>query len=400
MSYTKSITRRVYLASRGDIYTPAGGHTVADPSGTATFSANISGDAVPNFAEKIRKKVDASSVYSRRDMRILKLKPHVQSASNVGGDTTTWSFGWHNAGHPPTTVVALNYDEADELALRSFYKQLAKSMEQFQALPFLKEIAQTKRLLGETSLRLFNHFYNRGGQLGAYARKLKRQGRPWRLASQDLSKRWIEYQFGLQPLISDVAGLSEACREPGYPSLVIKGRSPELIVSKINISGPISYHSCSARYAGFRRSSVRVRYTAGYNISPSLGDRLGLSLNSIPGAVWEITPWSFLVDYFVDISGFITSQTYASLPLVYCTKSQQTRILGMFSTGPVDASSSALRWQRYSSFGNLHWECTNYLRQPLSGMPFYMPSVKISDGMSWGHNSNISALLGMRIKSW
>jgi hypothetical protein len=55
-----------------------------------------------------------------------------------------------------------------------------------------------------------------------------------------------------------------------------------------------------------------------------LVDRLGFRLDEFVPTLWEVLPWSFLVDYFSNVSEIISAATYVNSNLAYCSKTVVT----------------------------------------------------------------------------
>jgi hypothetical protein len=283
-------------------------------------------------------------------------------------------------------------------ALKIFYQNLAEVMTQFESIPFLKEFSQTKQLLRESASRVLDSVMSFGRSSKEYAAKLKRRGRPWAVASKDLGSRWLEYQFGLKPLLMDVEGLSSALLSEVNPVTYVRGQCTQVT----NVTSVTTNHSAYTavwRSTGVRVTTSTVRYVAGLKIQPSVSSRLGLSLRNIPGAIWEITPWSFLVDYFVDVQGFLTSQTYGSLPAVYVSKSTCRKLSATYTTG-ASPNANAASVQGIISTGLLKWQSYRYTRSPLLSLPFYVPTVNICGPVQGLRGFNVAALLAQKIDPW
>lgn len=362
------------------------------------------GTKVDGWKTKLARNQDASSNYTRRGGRILRLQPAKQSGRVINlQNPSIWTnvemtYNFDEVSIPPS-VSAVDYSESDRLAMKTYYSNLAEAMEQFQSIPFIKEFKQTKQLLGETAFRLFNTFYSKGKSLKSYARRLKRQGFPWRTASRDISSRWLEYQFGMKPLISDLDGLLELMSN-GMPndSFVIRGTGRH-IPSRVIDGHQVASFPIAINVTGYRQTSAVSRLAVGIRVKPSLFNSVGLSLRSIPGAVWEVTPWSFLVDYFYDVQGWLNSKTYGSLPFVYGVWSRTTTLKLAYSGAAAPVTQSNYTRSQISN-GFIDVELKHFNRSVLNAMPTYVPSVELAGplkGMRW---ANVASLLALQIEPW
>jgi hypothetical protein len=113
----------------------------------------------------------------------------------------------------------------------------------------------------------------------------------------------LEYSFGWAPLMADVSSAVQVFAK-GPPTGLCKGyhRVTFNPVEKNFDSNPtvITFHK---GYFGWAlRADVRC-------VDSDLALLNGLGLVNIASSVWETTPWSFVVDYFVNVQSFLNSFT-------------------------------------------------------------------------------------------
>lgn len=128
--------------------------------------------------------------------------------------------------------------------------------------------------------------------------------------SQLIPQGWLYYHFGLLPTLSDIEGAHhEWIRKNTDPAT-----NPALFRQKVQgyskhvVKVPVSYESATGR-AGFdgkveRLESVRVFLTVTPK-SATLARLSTLGATNLPEAVWNGTPFSWVVDYFVNIGDFL-----------------------------------------------------------------------------------------------
>lgn len=114
---------------------------------------------------------------------------------------------------------------------------------------------------------------------------------------------WLEYTYGLNPLIQDIAGVAR--------NVIGQVRNfLNSFTSRASDSSPLEYAvSLSAPYPakGRNRISSRARYR--YTVRLEAYDPLlarWTSINPI-GVAYELLPYSFVLDWFVDLSGYMRS---------------------------------------------------------------------------------------------
>jgi len=113
----------------------------------------------------------------------------------------------------------------------------------------------------------------------------------------------LEYSFGWAPLVSDLAAAVSIFGNGIPPPTVKGGWGYTQKYSTVQTSyTDRKLHSSNVQVGWTIKATVRVT-----NPNTLLLNQLGLAN---PAAVaWEMTPWSFVVDYFVNVSSFISSFT-------------------------------------------------------------------------------------------
>lgn len=112
----------------------------------------------------------------------------------------------------------------------------------------------------------------------------------------------LEFTYAVKPIIRDVQGSIEA----------IRSNDPYVEVKRIRVSISEDAHShlrvdpfgplYSADFRGNVRGSGYLQFLVD---NPLLFTADQLGLINLPALAWELTPWSFVVDWFVDIGGFL-----------------------------------------------------------------------------------------------
>lgn len=113
----------------------------------------------------------------------------------------------------------------------------------------------------------------------------------------------LEYSFGWAPLVGDIASAT-AVLGNGIPSPVVKARR----------SAVYSFQSVSSN--SYSREVTNESVSIGWNLratvivtNPNLFLANQLGLTNPASVLWEITPWSFALDYIVNVSDFLASFT-------------------------------------------------------------------------------------------
>lgn len=243
--------------------------------------------------------------------------PHLQP------DRVFWTLGDQTPPvyHLPQESAELHKRVQDGAAKKAF-NRLRQLEHQFQGGVFLGEIVPTFRML----VRPFGTLRD---SIGSYFSKLKAarvQIDRSSLSPRDKTKKlrkvladtWLETSFGWQPLLSDVkdAAIALARYYADGTTLRLKAH----MTDKEQSRGPINQASRNLMvYQTFYTSELK--YTVVYygNLWPlPNGDKglhslhrcvslSGFDLRSFIPTLWELLPYSFLVDYFTNIGDIISA---------------------------------------------------------------------------------------------
>jgi hypothetical protein len=208
---------------------------------------------------------------------------------------------------------------ADLNARMKFVSKYREKRTQFQAGIFLGELAQTVSMIANPAKAL------RAG-LDSYYRYVKRRVR--RGMSHSTRKRiiqdsWLEYSYGVRPLVSDV---EDACRlataDPYAVFLPLTGRGKQDVYDDRS-KRAYTYGHTKVWCTDIIRGSVSVKYKGAIqaqNQPPSFPEQLGLSWSNVLPTVWELIPYSFLVDYFTNVGKVIEGVSTGFIRLAWGAK--------------------------------------------------------------------------------
>jgi hypothetical protein len=163
----------------------------------------------------------------------------------------------------------------------------------------VKMIADTARQLGEA----YRHF--RRGRFRRAARSLNID-KPIGSAAN----HWLAYRYGWSPLISDVKGLAELAAQ----QLELGGRPPRFTArgkSKLPVRKAVRVYAKGANehtwqdettYEGRAGLLLEVEYQGA-----ALAAQTGFGVYDIALTAWELTPFSFVFDWFVQVGDWLAS---------------------------------------------------------------------------------------------
>lgn len=128
-----------------------------------------------------------------------------------------------------------------------------------------------------------------------------------------ITDTWLEYRYGVMPLLSDI----DALRQLGQKQLNInsdinvKRSSLKVVTTPYSVSR-FKGLQCGSSYAIGTRSVKQetiYRATSLYMCNLTTAANLGLDASSIPATLWELVPYSFVVDWFIDVGSWIKAIT-------------------------------------------------------------------------------------------
>ena len=176
---------------------------------------------------------------------------------------------------------------------------------------FLGEGHQTLRMIGDTAITLAKSiralrkrdFAGAAAALGVKAppKRNLRQG-----GVDNLSKRWLELQYGWKPLYKDVeAGAQQLAHHLNYPSVntyrVVVKRRREYVVGRTGVSYP---------WTGVTKKLHRRAIIARISEPLSVPQLLGLQDPEL--VAWELLPFSFVADWFLPIGDWLQARALVS----------------------------------------------------------------------------------------
>lgn len=240
-------------------------------------------------------------------------------------ETGTYGGSWLNVcnGRAPAAKIANLYDSTDPTmqallnATREKFK--GKIGDQAQLLTAIAESRRTMDMMATNIAKCYwfyraarrGDFYGAADALGVVPRvrqKLK-EDKTWkaRWVGKQFADRSLEFAFGWAPLVSDIITAADVLSRP-FPYHQVRARKShayrwthkEAWGQTYGVDKTDVYHNVT----------LRTEVGAGVRIdNPNLALASNLGLTNFFGTVWEIVPWSFVVDYWFNVSQFLSQWT-------------------------------------------------------------------------------------------
>lgn len=212
------------------------------------------------------------------------------------------------------------------------YNSAPSSDDQNYADAYNKAYAKFKDQIGDTSTWGVNLFeakqsigmiVKRATQLRKFVRKLNHFDFPGaardlqmdfvpkgvRKSSKAFANNWLEYHFGWEPLVKDIGGAVDTLQKP-FPKRKVTGTGKGDILGVstfVNDYGP-----SEGKITGTTRTtgSTGVRLQAVASVSnPNLYLANQLGFTNPLSIAWELVPFSFVADWFVNVGDVLSSMT-------------------------------------------------------------------------------------------
>lgn len=305
--------------------------------------------------------------------------------------------------------VFTNVDEQTDVTNEAYAKFRAKIFDARNKVlmgTYAKEWRETLELVRKPAsalIRLLGTSFVRKAK-----RKLRRTTQKHR--SKVLADLWLEYKFGWKPLVSDLEGAITTVSQwkDGL-------RSFERVTGTAQKSYPSVYynHPMSGDYGlqtvGFRARTTSRRTKYGGLVMTDRSARdvttipkgLGLTLEAFVPTVWELIPYSFLIDYFTNVGDLLKAWAVAGVTLEYAFKDVIRDTREAYSGQPPITSDS---FPLYASGSHHEWSGTRcwearyrYFVRSDARNEVGAPQLSISmsfPGLS--HGLNMAALLSSR----
>lgn len=144
------------------------------------------------------------------------------------------------------------------------------------------------------------------GKKGAYRVNRSGRSRPINLRdnSHAYADNFLEYWFGWAPMIGDIHDAAGILSEPftGADKVEARAKLTDTYSNRVNTFYPWApvYDSASHSMSAVCKASCRVNVS---NPNLNLASQMGLTNPAL--IAWELVPFSFVVDYFVNVSDYL-----------------------------------------------------------------------------------------------
>lgn len=347
--------------------------------------------------------------------------PGVIYTDDAAGQLSLYS-GIRSPSDLQVSGLSISETSAENQALTQLRKRIQEQHTKFQGGVFLGEFMESVRMIRSPAKAL------REG-ISAYVTNVRRyfdsnKLRTWRKSRQDqfLAKSWLEYSFGWMPLIHDIQDGVDAfwtfCHPADVPTrLSASGRASEIVPTYTGSGSTLVADGSHISAFWQRRETldVLVRYRCGHLLQRTasfqngsmsktrLRNLFGFSPEQFIPTVWELIPYSFLVDYFVNIGDLLSAAVTDTAGVTWICRTVRKSRTHEKSVTRLDMAKiqndigGSLGHVLGTSFTPSYYEAswTSVSRSPVSslGMPSLEFTYPGAGSLKW---LNIAALAGQR----
>lgn len=240
----------------------------------------------------------------------------------------------HVAGFPIPNSTPSSL--ADSLAREKLLGRYLSATKSWRGGNFLAEFRETVHMLRHPIQSLgvsTTHFVR-----GVHGIKHLAFSHPREYAKR-LGNLWLAWSFGWKPLFDDIKDANTAIHKlasgTGHDTIKLTGNGSEASTASYSFSNASSPISVYAAYASYIKTVREVRYIAAFRARPesfgTVADTFGVDPYDLVPAVWEAIPWSFFIDYFLNVQGVIDSWRYASSNFAWGIRGTKSTVTRVFS---------------------------------------------------------------------
>lgn len=396
----------------GDLYESS------ETGGTVAWTDTREGESNSRWRQNIRAGSQAATVMNGERLTY-SARPFLLSTWNAANPPSylqhlfQYQTAW-GVYHPsiPSSPAGLSEGVANNRALELLVRKIRDAQTTFSGGVAAGEFIQTVKLLSRPAHALHDLFINDTRSLERWMRRMKHLPRKQRIKEylNIATDWWLTFQLGAAPLLADIDSAAEAVANSRYASEYYR---PRKIVRAVGVDESCAHSpnlssvpstATNRMYVDSRKyTRVSVRYIACVDAgTQALASyrRLGIDASNFLPTVWELLPWSFVIDYFSNIGDVISAASLSTSSIRWVVKTTRREYEHTYIVGSkilLPSETSLAKWRVSSKVpGKTVIKRTNVTRIPYYGS--LVPSLQFElPGMAtqW---LNMAALLYRRDK--
>lgn len=248
----------------------------------------------------------------------------IRKLSVSGNLSAKFCSDLRSTGGPDLWPTSLTIANALNRATISFRRNLRKTQIAFSGLTFLGELRESIDMIRHPARGLSNLARS---YLDRVKDAKKKRPKNWK---KELSSLWLEQAFGWSPLLNDISNAHKAYRSLCQPKTeVISGFGKEdykrsLAYQQGQVFGALSILAFDRTERQTEFAFVKLRGAVKREVQAPIREALetfGFVPEDFLPTAWELLPWSFLIDYFVNIGDVIESYNTSTSDVAWVDRS-------------------------------------------------------------------------------
>lgn len=180
-----------------------------------------------------------------------------------------------------------------------------------------------------------------------------------RIATSALSaaNAWLAYRYGVRPLVQSVDAVLGNLKRKLKPLRITTREQGKISLSASDSfqTGPGYWGTCSFAIDRQRKQTLEVRAMSIDEVISTVAYDLGLTSKSIMTLPWELVPWSFVVDWAVNVGDFLgaLAQSFQPSSLGQCytqietlAENRQCNSMTAINPGTTEVVTNPSAWMR------------------------------------------------------
>lgn len=301
-----------------------------------TYTSTVIGEENPRWREHIRKGLNATT--HLLGVQRERLPCPVTGWLTYSTPKARGSDRWDSYLHQDQTYGLLienpsgfSVSQADKLARQKFVSNYRDLRSAFQGGVFLGELAELVGMIKNPAKALRSGIDMYYGDVKKRLRKRNNRNQ-----KKIVAETWLEYSFGWAPTIRQVADISKiATASPYVATQIVQGTGKQDWKSQVSRAENSASGLGQFKWNEYFRSNnaVSVRYRgaiAASNRPPGFPEQLGFSWSNLVPTIWELIPYSFLVDYFLNVGAVVEGISTGNIYLQWGAKTVRKEAVGEY----------------------------------------------------------------------
>ena len=245
-------------------------------------------------------------------------RPNIYKGTGLnGGSTASFLSAWDpinpSSSQPTWTDISELLDELEserDVAVQAAWANV--DISEMQALASLGELPETIKWIGSLYTRMINviRMFKRK-QLGRNVRRFLKSTKRNKIESTTdfVSNFWLELRYAVRPLVFEMAQAVTALKTAIDKAQRLTARGKHVFADQGYAEGSyVDQYQATRTQKHWHSISASFRAGVLYRIEDDVNKVMSVwGLNQPIATVWELTPFSFIMDWFFSIGNMISS---------------------------------------------------------------------------------------------